>query len=277
MIPLSLNRGMRIVASMTTIPGRLNKTRPVIESILSQTIPIDHLEFNIPYHCIRTGEIYTIPEWLQNLPKVKIHRTEDYGAITKVAPTLLRHKNNDTYIWSVDDDFQYPCNTLATLFRAHNPSIYRILCLQGAFWNNARGDGYHGTINEGPVHFIEGFGSVLYPPKCIKDDFENYVVTTSKDMDCRKSDDIILSNYFAKYEITMYTCFNPERVDIHSKAMPYYKDSNALHLQDTGHSERYARVYKHLEANNLIGWTHTLEMAQFHTSIVPTGRGRRKA
>jgi hypothetical protein len=277
MISISLNRGMYIVASMTTIPSRLSKTRTVIESILSQTIPIDHLEFNIPYHCIRTGEIYTIPEWLKNIPKVEIHRTEDYGAITKVAPTLLRHKNKDTYIWSVDDDFEYPCNTLATLFRAHKPSIQRILCLQGAFWNNTDGTGYHGTSNEGLVHFVEGFGSVLYPPNCIKDDFENYVVTTSKDMDCRKSDDIILSNYFAKNEIPMYTCFNPERFDIHTKAMPYYNDSHALHLQDTGHSERYTRVYNYLIRNNLIGWNHTHQMSHFYTSIVPTGRGRRKA
>jgi len=77
---------MRIIATMTTIPSRIDGIRPVIEAVLAQTVPIEHIELNIPYTCIRTGESYAVPEWLESMHRVQIFRTEDYGPITKVAP-----------------------------------------------------------------------------------------------------------------------------------------------------------------------------------------------
>ena len=94
-----------IIASLTTIPSRIDLLKPILDSVLNQTIPIDHIEINIPYTCLRTEEEYTIPEWMETMDKLLIFRTTDYGAITKIAPTLLRHRGEPIGIWSIDDDF----------------------------------------------------------------------------------------------------------------------------------------------------------------------------
>ena len=94
-----MSENIRIIASMTTIPSRIDLIRPVIEAVLNQTVPIEHLEVNVPYQCIRTGEAYELPAWLEGMERVKIFRTEDCGPITKVAPTFLRYQNDlETYI-----------------------------------------------------------------------------------------------------------------------------------------------------------------------------------
>ncbi len=50
----------RIVATMTTIPSRIGLIRPVIDAVLAQTVPIQHIELNVPYDCMRTGEAYNM-------------------------------------------------------------------------------------------------------------------------------------------------------------------------------------------------------------------------
>src|SRR5580700_4297514 len=107
---------MRILASMTTIPSRIDRIRPALESVIGQTAAIENIEVNVPYVCARTNQSYVMPTWLERMDRVKVFRTDDYGPITKVAPTLLRHKDEQhTYIWSVDDDIAYPSNQLEML------------------------------------------------------------------------------------------------------------------------------------------------------------------
>jgi len=117
---------------MTTIPSRIRLVRPVIESVLNQSIKVEALEFNIPFFCQRTNEKYEIPEWLLDMEKVRIFRTPDYGAITKIAPTLIRHANDDvTHIWSVDDDCAFPMNQLELLVSKYQVGNNRILTRYG--------------------------------------------------------------------------------------------------------------------------------------------------
>jgi len=53
---------------------------------------------NIPYICKRTAEEYDLTHFKVEDSRVKLFRTPDYGAITKVAPTLLRLSgNSDDY------------------------------------------------------------------------------------------------------------------------------------------------------------------------------------
>ncbi|MBR1212787.1 hypothetical protein [Bradyrhizobium sp. JYMT SZCCT0180] len=99
----------RIVASMTTIPSRIGCIRPVMEAVVIQTVPVAPIELNIPHICQCTGQTYETPDWLTGLERVIIYRTEDYGPVAKIAPTLLRYTaDQETYIWSVVDDCAYP-------------------------------------------------------------------------------------------------------------------------------------------------------------------------
>lgn len=261
---------MKIIASLTTIPSRINFILPTIESIFSQTIPIDSIEINIPYIFKRTGEAYELPEWLIALEqnskdtkcKVKIFRTEDYGAITKVAPTLIRHKNSvDTYIWSVDDDFAYPENMLAVLYREFSPGKNRVLSHSGGRWkyktNYIDCTGHISSRKEGLVEYLEGYATVLYPAFKFEDDFEDYIIKTSETIDCRNSDDIIISNYLISKGIQIYNCAYPYTILnnlLDGCNIKYSSNEDALHHQGGGNEERYIRVYNWLKDINLNAW-----------------------
>lgn len=256
---------MKIVASLTTTPPRVNLIQPTIHSILNQTLPIHSVELNIPYEFKRTGEKYEIPEWLKRVTqateKVKVFRTEDYGAITKVAPTLIRHRGDeDTFIWSVDDDFYYPENMLAVIMRAYIRSKRRILshsCGKWRYDKNKNCIGYSSDRLEGVADFIEGFATVLYPAKFVEKDFEEYLLKTSIESDNRKSDDIIISNYFKSKDIEIYNCGYPSKVAgplLDNIGLIYGHNDDALHKQDGGNIARYIRVYNWLKKNNLNTW-----------------------
>lgn len=102
---------MRIIGSMTTLPGRFDTIRKPIESILSQTIPLDILYLHIPQKTLK-GDLYNIPNDFENsfqhiktTTKLVLNRcNNDYGPITKLYPVLELEKDNDTCIITFDDD-----------------------------------------------------------------------------------------------------------------------------------------------------------------------------
>jgi hypothetical protein len=246
---------MKIVCSMTTMPNRINLIKPVLDAVFNQSIKIQHVEINVPYKCIRTGEDYIIPEWLENYPKVHIYRTEDYGSITKIAPTLLRYKDDkETYLWSVDDDIKYTNIILGNLIKYHDPSIKRILANSVAGINKS---GFYGCNKKNTYDMmLEGFGTVLYPPSCVKEDFLSYIEKTSEIPDCRVSDDVVLSNYIHGQGILIFCCANRDQnIKFHNDVLPYHADATATHLQSGGHDKRYVRVIYHLKDLGMLYWT----------------------
>lgn len=268
---------MKIIASLTTTPHRIDIINCALDSIINQTIPIDSVEINIPYVFKKTGREYKIPEWLYQLEKdtkknkckFKIFRTEDYGPITKVAPALLRHKNSkDTLIWSVDDDFEYPVNMLAVLFREYIPKNNYILSHSGGHWlynqdnlvsqdHSFECTGYSSHRREGFVDFLEGFATVLYPSNLIEKDFKKYILKTIKNIDCKNSDDIILSNYFKSKGVKIHNCAYPytkEHKLLGDFGLPYGANGDALHKEGGGNEERYVRVFNWLKEQNLNAW-----------------------
>jgi len=104
------NTHPRIVATMTSLPERMEHVDAAINSILNQTIPVSEIVFSLPVVSRRTQEPYVIPERILNHPRITILRTQqDYGPITKLLPTLEREwKNPDTLILCIDDDIIYP-------------------------------------------------------------------------------------------------------------------------------------------------------------------------
>ena len=237
-----------IVATMTTIPSRIALIEPVIKSVLSQTVLVSHVEINIPVTCKRTGEVYVIPRWLTKHPKVHVHRTEDYGPITKVGPTLLRYASDtETYLWSVDDDFDYPSTHLALVMVPFDPTKKEILSRYGGKLTS------DGTIQPWTgtsyVDYFEGFGSVLYPPNCIRDNFETYLVTSSKNERCRRADDIVLSMYFKHVGVPMKLNNTPTDdtpyLHLLESALP---QGQIQALSAQGHVDNYKVVYKYIRA-----------------------------
>ncbi|MGU3662061.1 MULTISPECIES: hypothetical protein [unclassified Methylobacterium] len=232
---------MRIIASMTTIPSRIAEIEPVIASVLNQDVAVDHLEINIPFHCKRNGEEYILPDWLVSEGQIAVFRTDDYGPITKIAPTLLRHRHDDAYIWSVDDDCRYPRNQLRLLTSVCGPNEDRILTRYGG--NLKEGGLFEPWYGHGACTMLEGFGGVLYPPNCIKDDFDRYLVDTSNDKFCRANDDIVLAMYFNHHQVPIFLHNVP------SDDVPYMVEGWMAHadrdaLSTGGHNVAYEGAYK---------------------------------
>jgi hypothetical protein len=106
---------MKIILTLTTVPNRLCEKREHmgtihgLRTILNQSYDNFEVHFNIPREY--RGELIDIPEWLtelqQTFPFLKIFRTEDYGPVTKILPTLERGGDPEDIIITVDDDLIY--------------------------------------------------------------------------------------------------------------------------------------------------------------------------
>jgi hypothetical protein len=106
-----------IILTLSTVPNRLldtnanSGTKIGLKTILEQSYKNYTVHFNIPYYYgLDKTEIY-IPDWLRQYQSTYnnliIFRTEDYGPITKIFPTLERTNDPDAIIITVDDDLFY--------------------------------------------------------------------------------------------------------------------------------------------------------------------------
>src|SRR5881392_3228347 len=79
----------RVIASLTTVPDRINNLRPTIQSLLKQTRPPDEIVVAIPQFSIREKRPYVVPKYLLRLPRVRIlHCVKDWGPATKFIPVV---------------------------------------------------------------------------------------------------------------------------------------------------------------------------------------------
>src|SRR5262249_46445362 len=74
----------RVIASLSTVPDRINNLRPTIRSLLKQTRPPDEIVLAIPEFSIRERRPYVVPKYISRLPRVRVLRCrEDWGPSTK--------------------------------------------------------------------------------------------------------------------------------------------------------------------------------------------------
>src|SRR6058998_522017 len=79
----------RVIASLSTVPDRINNLRPTIRSLLKQTRPPDEIVVAIPQFSIREKRPYVVPKYLLRLPRVRIlHCVKDWGPATKFIPVV---------------------------------------------------------------------------------------------------------------------------------------------------------------------------------------------
>lgn len=103
------------IISLTTTPGRISEIRPILISLLDQSVAVEEIRINVPYKSCK-GVRYEIPNWLKRLRNVKIHRQiKDWGPATKLIPTILDARNRDKKIIVVDDDVIYGYYTVETI------------------------------------------------------------------------------------------------------------------------------------------------------------------
>jgi hypothetical protein len=104
--------------TLASIPSRISKIRPVIDSVKAQTRRPDRIYVCIPEFCIWEQSPYDVPDWLRQDESVEVVVSpKDYGPATKLLGMLDKEPDPATRIVIVDDDWAYAPNMLETLER----------------------------------------------------------------------------------------------------------------------------------------------------------------
>lgn len=174
----------RVIASLSTVPDRINNLKPTIRSLLKQTRPPDEIVLAIPEFSIREQRRYVVPEYISRLPRVRVLRcSEDWGPATKFIPVVreeLAVGRADTLMMVVDDDRVYPRDALETYLHYNQQLPGAALCFRGAAmpgtldWRDARMIKGSELRQPEAVAVITGCGSYLIQPKFFDESLWDY-------------------------------------------------------------------------------------------------------
>jgi len=167
-----MNITNNIIVSLTTVPNRLMEERETagsrlgLKTILEQNYNSYEVHFNIPYYYKVDNTKIIVPDWLNEFSdkynNLKIFRTDDYGPITKILPTLERINDPETILIVVDDDLYY----MDGLIEAHinGRSKYPNAALGFAGMSSLDGSCHFCTTlkQDTRVKILEGYKSVSY-------------------------------------------------------------------------------------------------------------------
>jgi len=188
---------MRVVVSLTTIPGREHLVERSIASLRRQTWQPNAIYLWLPEERFgRTGERF-------RFAGVDVRSGPDLGPAMKVLPTLSVETDPDTVLISVDDDVEYPPQLVDKLVRSSALTPGHAIGFTG--WSVDTGapdvtDVRH--MNEAcasssffqPVQVIEGTRGILYRRNFFDADIFRHCRALPA---FRFHDDILLSGYLA--------------------------------------------------------------------------------
>ena len=252
---------MKFIVSFTTSPTRINKCEIMLQSILNQTRKADLIILNIPKIFQRTGEEYNIPKNFSD--KITINIIDrDFGPATKIIPTIKylndnQYNINDTCIIYLDDDIKY----MNRMIESYEKTI---LNNDNTVWGAIGFDFIDNKIKHKIKHnskcsIIEGYAGVCVKLSIFENDFFEYIEKYINDIDCRLSDDVILSNYYHKKNIKINIISIPkyysiDEMVIRGAILDYGNGEDALHNGANGLVEsnfnRYNKVIDILNNNN---------------------------
>jgi glycosyltransferase involved in cell wall biosynthesis len=174
----------RVIASVSTVPDRINKLRPTIRSLLKQTRPPDEIVLAIPEFSVREQRTYVVPKYISRLPRVRVLRCrEDWGPATKFIAAIqdeLAAGRENTLIMVVDDDRLYPRDALETYLYYSEQLPNAALCFRGAAmpstldWDDAKMIYAKDLREPSPVAVITGCGSYLIQPRFFDESLWDY-------------------------------------------------------------------------------------------------------
>src|SRR5438874_6670919 len=174
----------RIIASLSTVPDRINNLRPTIRSLLNQTRPPDEIVLVIPEFSIREQRRYAVPKHVSRWPRMRVLRCRrDWGPATKFIPIVreeLGAGRGNTLIMVVDDDRVYPRDALETYLYYNEQLPDAALCFRGAAmpstldWDDAKMIYAKDVREPRRVAVITGCGSYLVQPRFFDRSLWNY-------------------------------------------------------------------------------------------------------
>jgi len=174
----------RVIASLSTVPDRINNLSPTIRSLLKQTRPPDEIVLAIPEFSVRERRPYVVPNYISRLPRVRVlHCPQDWGPATKFIGAIqneLAAGRENTLIMVVDDDRLYPRDALETYLKYSEQLPEAALCFRGAAmpstldWDDAKMIYAKDLRQPRPVAVITGCGSYLIQPRFFDESLWDY-------------------------------------------------------------------------------------------------------
>jgi hypothetical protein len=168
----------RVIASLSTVPDRIDNLRPTILSLLKQTRPPEEIVLAIPEFSVRERRPYVVPRHISRLPRVRVLRCrEDWGPATKFIAAIqdeLAMGRENTLIMVVDDDRLYPRDALETYLHYNEQLPDAALCFRGAAmprnldWRNAEMIRASELREPQPAAVITGLRKLLNPTEVLR-------------------------------------------------------------------------------------------------------------
>jgi len=201
----------RVIASLSTVPDRINNLRPTIRSLLEQTRPPDEIVLAIPQFSIREQRPYLVPDYISRLARVRILPCgKDWGPATKFIPVVQEERTagrQNTLIMVVDDDRLYPSNALESYLYYHGQLPDAALCFRGAAmprsmdWRKAKMIYANELREPQPAAVITGCGSYLIQPRFFDEAFWDY---STAPRGAFYMDDIWISGWLSRRGVERY-------------------------------------------------------------------------
>ena len=176
----------RVIISLSTMPDRIWRLRPTIDSLLNQTRPPDEIVVAVPNFSTRQQRAYEIPKWLYQIPKLRILRCDkDWGPASKFIPVVqdeLAASRNDTLIMVVDDDRLYPRDSIELYLHYSAQLPDAALCFRGGQipltlnWRHPKIDFGVDLQAPKPTAVMTGCGSYLIQPRFFDSSLWDYSV-----------------------------------------------------------------------------------------------------
>jgi Glycosyl transferase family 2 len=201
----------RVIASLSTVPDRINNLRPTIRSLLKQTRPPDEIVLAIPEFSVRERRPYVVPKYISRLPRVRVLRCrQDWGPATKFIAAIqdeLAAGRQNTLIMVVDDDRVYPRDALETYLHYSEQLPDAALCFRGAAmpstldWDDAKMIRASELREPRQVAVITGCGSYLIQPRFFDESLWDYSVAPQVVFPI---DDIWISGWLSRRGVKRY-------------------------------------------------------------------------
>jgi hypothetical protein len=230
----------RVIASLTTVPDRINNLRPTIHSLLKQTRPPDEIILALPEFSIREKRPYVVPEYLSQVPRVRILRcANDWGPATKFIPVVqkeLAAGRGDTLVMVVDDDRVYPHDALETYLYYSERLPRAALCFRGAAmprsldWRDAKMIRGSELRQPQAAAVMTGCGSYLIQPRFFDESLWDY---SSAPNGAFYMDDIWISGLLSRGGVKRYV------VPASAMMRSVWRQRRTLSLHDVPNGRQY--------------------------------------
>jgi hypothetical protein len=103
------DKDAKVVISFTADPKKILNLKPMLNSILDQTVRVDQIGMTIP-----DSKTYDIPSEYKDV--INIFKCgKDYGVCNKIIPALLRERESDTMIIYLKDNEVYGKDVIESL------------------------------------------------------------------------------------------------------------------------------------------------------------------